>query len=476
VLVLEAGPDYGPLSGGGWPSDLKDGKNAPLGSHSWNYISSSKYGERGLVLDRARVLGGCSAHNGCAAVWGHRSDYDNWAALGNPGWDTESILPLLRAANERMRVRTPSLEEMGPFHEAIYHAAPAAGLEHIEDLNDLDGDVGMAISPINVYQGMRWNASFAYLDPLRDRPNLTIRGNVLADRLVVENGRVTGVEVIGPAGRARVQAGEVVVSSGAYGSPALLLRSGIGPEDHLRKIGVNTVHALPGVGENLHDHPAALLLYSGTPELIRQMQAFKGRTTRSEEGEIAKMASSLCEEAFDLHLYPVGSPYWLGPNTWFFAFPIAVMAPKSRGTLRLASTDPESPPIMDHGYLTDPEDYDLAVLLEGLDMGREVARQPELAKLLGVESKPGPEMLDREELRVHIRASSVHYYHPVGTCKMGPADDQQAVVDAHGRVLGLQGLRVADASIMPLVPKANTNIPSVMVGERIASFMLEDAG
>jgi choline dehydrogenase len=150
------------------------------------------------------------------------------------------------------------------------------------------------------------------------------------------------------------------------------------------------------------------------------------------------------------------------------------MAPKSRGTLKLASTDPESPPIMDHGYLTDPDDHDLAVILEGLDMGREVARQPELARLLGAESKPGPEMLDREALRVHIRANSVHYYHPVGTCAIGPASDPLAVVDARGRVHGLQGLRVADASIMPVVPRANTNIPSVVVGERIAAFMLEE--
>ncbi len=474
VLVLEAGPDYGPYTEGRWPQGLVDGRNYPVGSHSWNYTSSAKYGERGLVLDRARVLGGCSSHNGCAAVWGHRVDYDGWAALGNPGWSADDLLPFFQAADQRMRVRTPAAGELGAFHEAFLDAMPAAGLERIDNLNDMDGGTGMAISPINVWNGVRWNAAFAALDPVRDRANLAIRGDVLADRLVLEGSRVTGIDVIGPHGPARVRAGEVVVSGGAYGSPALLLRSGIGPEEHLRQVGVAVQHALPGVGENLHDHPAILLTFQGTDELLGRLNGFMEHHVLREEGVISKARSSLSSGPFDLHLYPIGSPYWLGNGEWLFAIPIATMTTRSRGTLRLASTDPESPPIMDHGYLTDEDDHDLTVLLDGLDIARDMVSHAPLRQLLGPQTSPAPDMLDREALRTHIRANSVHYYHPVGTCKMGPASDPLAVVDARGRVHGLQGLRVADAAIMPFVPRANTNIPSVVVGARVAALMLEE--
>jgi choline dehydrogenase len=469
VLLLEAGPDYGPHDGGGWPADLLDSRVLPQ-SHSWGYVSSARTGARGLPLDRARVIGGCSAHNGCAVIWGHRLDYDGWAALGNEGWSAADLLPLFRQASARLRVHTPTRAEIGPFHAAVLDAAPGAGLPPASDLNDLDHCVGMAASPVNTVgeAATRWNAAFAYLDPLRGGGSLSIRGDVLVDRLLVEGGRVVGLAT---AAGERVEAGEVVLAAGAYGSPAILLRSGIGPPDHLRALGVPLVHTLPGVGANLQDHPAFVLEYSGTPGLIAALEAHRALRPLREEGTIGKARSSLCAEAFDLHVYPFGGPSEGGG--WSFAIPVAAMTPASRGTVRLASRDPASPPLIDHAYLSDREHRDLAVLLDGVDLARDLARQPALAGLLGPEASPGPEMLDRAALRRHLRAHGVHYYHPVGTCKMGPSADPDAVVDARGRLHGLAGARVADAAIMPVIPRANTNLPAAVVGERIAALMLE---
>jgi choline dehydrogenase len=326
---------------------------------------------------------------------------------------------------------------------------------------------------VNIVDGVRWNAAFAYLDPVRGRPNLRIEGNMLVDRVLVQQGRVTGVQVISPQGPARIETGQVILCGGAYGSPVVLLRSGIGAPDDLRAMGIELVHPLPGVGQNLHDHPAMLLTYSGSPALIAAMEAYIATGRRIyEEHSIVKARSSLCEGAFDLHIYPVGGRQIYRDGSWFFSLPVAVLDPRSRGSLRLASCDPQAAPILDHGYLTDDSDHDLAVLLEGVALARRLARQAPLAGLVGEELAPGAHVLEPEALRAAIRAGGQHYYHPVGTCKMGPASDPLAVVDASGHVHGLEGLVVADASIMPVIPRANTNIPTVVIGEKIATALL----
>jgi choline dehydrogenase len=228
------------------------------------------------------------------------------------------------------------------------------------------------------------------------------------------------------------------------------------------------------VGRNLHDHPALTIFYSGTPRLLAAMQAFvEAGGWLYEEQTIAKARSSLCRGAFDLHLYPVGSPYWNSDGSWLFMIPVATMTPMSRGLLRLASRDPAAAPTIDHGYLTDPEDRDLAVLLDGIDVARTLAAQPPLADLVGLESVPGVALRERNALCAHVRVTSGHYFHPVGTCKMGPAADPLSVVDACGRLHGVEGAVVADASIMPVIPRANTNIPCAVVGEKIATVLLE---
>ncbi|HET7093830.1 MAG TPA: GMC family oxidoreductase N-terminal domain-containing protein [Thermomicrobiales bacterium] len=477
VLLLEAGPDFGPRAAGRWPADLLDA--SALGyTLDWRYDSGLTYPGRVVKFERARVIGGCSAHNGCAAIWGSRVDYDGWAALGLDGWATDDLLPTFRAASDRLRVRHCRNDEVTPFHQRCLDAAAAIGLPLIDDLNDVDQDVGMAASPVNIVDGVRWNTAFAYLDPVRDRPHLAIVGDAPVDRLTVEGDRVTGVIARIDGAWRRIEAGRVVVCAGTYGSPAILLRSGVGEPAALRAIGIAPVHDLPGVGRNLHDHPAAALQFAGTPPLESEMRAFGARQWMPEEQTIAKIRSPrhpAGQPGFDLHLYPVGGPNPERDGGWRWTFPVACMTPRSRGSVTLVSADPLAAPAIDHRYLSDPEGHDRSVLLDGIKIARDITAQWSLRDALGAETQPGPETQSDGDLLRWIDATCEHYYHPVGTCAMGPAGDANAVVDARGKLNGLDGGYVADCSIMPFVPRANTNIPGLVVGERIAGWLLDQA-
>lgn len=471
VLLLEAGPDYGPRDSGRWPAALLDARALPTSTHDWGYDSGATWSYRTLAFERACVVGGCSAHNGCAEIWGSRLDYDHWMALGNPGWATDDLLPFFRAGAERLRVRRYRDEEITPFHSACLAAAPGAGIPVVDDLNDLDEDVGMATSPVNIVDGVRWNAAFAYLDPVRDRSNLTIAGNVLTDRLIVRGGRVEAVAVVHEGAAVAVRAGRVVVCGGSYGSPAILLRSGIGDAGELRGLGIAPLLDLPGVGRNLHDHPVGGLIFTGTPELERRMTEFGARHWLPEEQTIAKARSTRCGRGFDLHIFPTGG---LGHNGegWRWIVPIACMTPRSRGALRLAGADAATAPRIDHGYLSDADGNDAQVLLDGIELARSLAAQPALAPLIGDELLPGASITARADLAELLKTYCMHYYHPVGTCRMGPASQRDAVVDARGRVHGLDNAYVADASIIPVIPRANTNMPALVVGLRIAHWLV----
>lgn len=469
VVVLEAGPDYGALSEGRWPTDLVDA-SALAESHDWGYTSEDCYLGRQVSFERARVIGGCSAHNGCAAVWGSRLDYDAWAAAGNDGWSTNELLPFFKNAMQRLRVQTYELDELTPFQRACLDAGAGAGLPIVEDLNDLDQDVGIAPSPVNIVDGIRWNTAFAYLDPVRQKPNLAVRGGVTVDRLIVERGRVTAVDVFGSNGPVRINAGRVVVAAGVYGSPAILLRSGIGDPEELQTIGIEPVHALPGVGRNLHDHPSVMVTFAGTQQLEGLMEEFGRDHWMPEESVIAKARSSNCNEGFDIHYYPVGGPDFASPSGWKWELKVACMTPKSRGSVRLTARDPFAKPAIDHRYLSDQDERDRQVLADAVSLARDLARQPCLRDLLGEELSPGAAISAEQQMHEFIGATCVHYYHPVGTCKMGAASDPGTVVDVRGKVHGLEGVYVADCSIMPVIPRANTNIPVIVAGERIASW------
>jgi choline dehydrogenase len=474
-LLLEAGPDFGPFVADRWPADLLDAR--ALGyTLDWRYDSGVTYPGRTVKFERARVIGGCSSHNGCAAIWGSRLDYDGWASSGLDGWSTGELAPYFRRANKRLRVRLYAPQEVTPFQQACLEAAPGAGIPLTEDLNDLDEDEGMAPSPVNIDGGVRWNAAFAYLDPVRSRANFTIAGGCTVDRLLVKRGRVTGVRYLGPDGFADLQAERVVISGGAYGSPALLLRSGFGDPDALHALGIAPVLPLPGVGQNLHDHSSVRLHFRGTPRLEALMTEFALRQWMPEEQTIAKIRSRLCptgERGFDLHLYPVGGPDEATATGWHWYFPVACMTPRSRGSVTLRSEEPTEEPSIDHRYISDPEGHDRAVLLEGVRIAREMASQPALCDLLGEETQPGPSIKGDAALLEWIEGAVEHYYHPVGTCAMGLAGNAGAVTDARGRIHGLDNAYVADCSIMPVIPRANTNIPAAVVGERIADWLLE---
>jgi choline dehydrogenase len=471
VLLLEAGPDYGTFVAGRWPAELTDAAAIPT-AHDWGYHSGEQYQRRVIGFERARVIGGCSSHNGCAAIWGSRLDYDGWVALGNPGWSTDELRPLFRAASDRLRVRIPEPTEITPFQRAALDAASETGIPRVADLNNLDENVGMAPSPVNIFNGVRWNTAFAYLDPVRERSNLTIVADSPCDRLEIRSGRVNAVIVAGREGPVRVEAGRVIVAGGTYGSPAILMRSGVGDPTELRAAGVAPTLDLPGVGRNLHDHPRVSLSYAGTRVLEEMMATFARDRWMPEEQTIAKAQSARCTRGFDLHIYPVGGPDPTTATGWRWTLEVVCMTPRSRGALRITS-DSAAAPIIDHRYLSDPDHDDLRVLADGVALAREIAAKPALSRLVGSEFSPGRRAATRTEIESFVSANCLHYYHPVGTCRMGAASERSAVVDSRGKIHGLDNAYVADASVMPVIPRANTNLPSLVVGERVARWLLE---
>jgi choline dehydrogenase len=462
VVLLEAGPDYGPRSSGRWPADLLDA-GALVTSHDWGYASGGPPGRDPLAFPRARVMGGCSSHNGCIVAVGCPDDYDTWAVLtGDARWSSEAVRPAFARALERMRVRVYGENEVGPFHRACLDAAAAFGIPRADDLADLDGGVGFGIEPVNVEDGIRVNAAFAYVDPARGRRNLAILGGTLCDRLVPGGGRV---EVIARrhGAEVRVDAATVVLASGAYGSPAVLQRSGVGDPAQLRALGIEPLVDLPGVGQNLHDHPLVELEFEGSEELRRLIAESTAVRFTPEEQTLGKLRSSRSRGPYDLHVIPVAAhEHSLLAGRVLLV--VGAMDPLSRGRLHLACRDPGVAPVIDHGYLSDPERGDLTVLVEGAEIVRELAATEPLRSLIGNELAA---TLETPFERFHA-----HYYHPTGTCAMGADGDRLAVCDGGGRVRGLDGVVVADCSLMPVIPRANTNIPAVMVGEVIAGSLL----
>jgi choline dehydrogenase len=461
VLVLEAGPDPGPFGDPRWPADLLDATRLGT-SYDWGFDSGSTYADQLVRFERARVLGGCSVHNGAVQTWGHRLDYDAWGAQG---WSTDELLPFFERASAQLRVRTHELDELTPWQRAWYDAGPEVGLPHLRDLNGLDETVGIGPESVNVVDGVRWNSAFAYLDPLRKLPNLTIAGDALVGRLRLDGARVTGVELTGGG---IVETELVVLAGGTYCTPAVLLRSGVGPAEDLLALGIDVAVDLPGVGANLHDQPMVAARWEGSPELAAAMDEAAAQGWTPDEQVLAKARSSHEHDAFDLHLLPYSPTQ--PERRWIAA--AGALLPRSRGRVSLVSRDPEVLPHVDHGFLADPEGHDLAVLAEGLALMRELAATPGLRRLLGRELAPGPAVTSEAEVAAYLRAHIDNYWHPVGTCKLGPADAPAAVADERGRVHGVDGCLVADCSLIPTVPRATTALPAVVVAERVASFLL----
>jgi choline dehydrogenase len=470
VVVIEAGPDYPSLAD--LPADIADGSGPTL-SHDWNYVAEPDGTREPVALPRGRLVGGCSATNGAVWVRGWPGDYDAWAAAGNPGWTFDELLPFFCAAESDQdfpdewhgtagpvpvaRLRPDEIDEPA---WAFAASAMVCGHPSCDDHNR-PRSLGVGPWPRNVRDGLRMSTALTYLAEARARPNLEIRAETTVDRVEVKHGRARGVRL---QGGDVVEAGTVVLAGGTYASPAILLRSGIGPAAHLRELGLPVVVDLPGVGANLVDHPLVAVDLPVAPG--RRGPALQVMLT---------MRSTLAdpENGPDLQLFTSG-PYDDASIDSGAVFGLAaeLLAPRSRGSLRLRSADPADPPRIDPAHLRHPDD--VARMVEVTRVARRISRTPPLADLLlGPEINPGAGIGDDDvdglALSIRRRVSSCH--HPVGTCAMGPDPAGGAVADARGAVHGIESLYVADAAVMPTIPAANTNLPTIVVAERIASWL-----
>jgi choline dehydrogenase len=451
VLLLEAGPDYGPHEDGRWPEDILDGHRLALESHDWGFP--------GRDAARARILGGCSSHNGCLVVRAAPGDHARWVELGNLGWGFDEQTAYLDLAEAQLRTRVPGFEELTALDAAFLEAVEEVGLSVLEGLNGPEWRPGAARTPQNKLGSVRWNAAFAYLDPVRDRPNLRIQGETLVDRIEFEGMRATAIIARTAAGEQRVRADLIVLAAGAYMSPAILQRSGIGAEDDVIRLGAQTVVSLPGVGQGLLEHPWACVTFAPTAKL-------DAVTPDVIPSVLLKARSSRChDEHWDAHVLP---GLWTSSDGSRLELTLDIWAVESDSTGRVTalSSDPEALPVLEQPFSALSE-HDVVVLTEGIELARRLASTRALSPLLAEELEPGP----TTDLEEWVRGNTGGYWHPVGTCRMGPADDPGAVVDAAGRVHGVDGLVVADASIFPTVPRANTNLPTMGAAEYIASTL-----
>lgn len=467
VLLLEAGPDHGTRPGD-QPADVRDAYHSRGTTSDWGWSSEPGGLGRSVPLLAGRLVGGSSATNNVMALRGHPEDYDGWARGGNDGWSfADALLAFCRAEHDLdfgrrdwhgdagpVPIRRHPDGEAGPVQRAFLDAAAALGHPAVADHN-APGAVGAGPIPVNELEGVRQSTALTYLAHARTRPNLVVRGDSPVARILVSGDRAVGVQL---STGERIEAGHVVVAAGAYGSPALLLRSGIGPPGDLARAGVEIVADRPGVGANLHDHPLLRLAYASTaPPHLPERSALLTAAARVTDGDGDARRP-------DLQVFPSG-PAATDSGTQTILL-VAVLTPRSRGRLTIDSPDPDRPPRIDPGHLSDPADTQR--LVAGIRLARRLAATPPLSQHLAEETWPGADCVDDEALAGAARSQVGSYQHPVGTCRMGSADDPTAVVDAEGRVHGLERLTVADASIMPTIPTANTNLPTLMVGERIA--------
>ncbi len=500
VLLLEAGPADHPWT------------RIPVGSArmitnpavNWLYSSEPDTNTNGrrIPVPRGRMLGGSSALNGMAFVRGQAQDFDTWAQMGNAGWSYDSVLPFfkrmesyegggddaLRGRDGPLRVTNPEPRE--PFFAAVIKAAAEVGIAHNPDYNGARQD-GIAMSQATIARGRRMSTARCYLDPAAKRPNLRIETGAVAQSLLFDGKRCVGVRyVVGAEVREARAAREVIVSGGTINSPQLLELSGIGQPERLQSLGIEVRHALPGVGENLRDHYAPRtkwavgakgITYNDTGRglgLVRQAlrYALSGRGLLGSVGApiraFVRSRDGLAAPDLLLGWVPMlTEPGPKGPKisrqsgVTCYAHP---MRPESRGHIHVVSSDPGKPPAINFNFLSSP--VDAALTVRAIRIARAIMTAPAMAPLQVSELAPGSDKDSDDEILDWVKAAAETTYHPVGTCKMGA--DSMAVVDAQLRVHGIDGLRIADASIMPTLISGNTNAPSIMIGEKAADMVL----
>ncbi|HYI14310.1 MAG TPA: FAD-dependent oxidoreductase [Thermomicrobiales bacterium] len=480
VALLEAGPDYG-ADPAAWPAVTRDSENIYPDSHSWGYLHANRTTDRPLPLPRARVVGGSSTINACVWVRGSAADYDGWAALGNPGWSFAELLPYFRRAEADpmggpfhgtdgpVPVFREAAENLSQLDQAFVSAAEALGFPWVADLNgDALQHAGVGPTPRNVADGGRMHAALTYLAPARPRANLTIVPDALVDRVLIEDGRATGVRT---ADGREIRGRQVVLSAGAYGSPAILLRSGVGPAADLRELGIAVVADRPGVGAHLLDHPGVIFA-NGDDIAAYSINPASAPTADTGIATLVKARSHEAAEDVDLYIIHV-QLFDEALGRWVAVFVLNLEVAPSHGRVRLTASDPTATLDIDHAYLSEPAE--LEACCDGVELIAQLVNTRPLADVL--DPLPGrvPHWRDREELRAMVRDQVSTVFHPSGTCRMGPATDFEAVVDHAGRVYGVAGLRVADASIFPTIPRANIHCTVVAVAEKLADDIRRDA-
>ncbi|WP_427921312.1 GMC family oxidoreductase [Streptomyces sp. cg40] len=468
-------------------------------SADWGYRTTPQPGLDGRALHwpRGRTLGGSSSLN--AQIWlrGHRADYDGWAEDdGCAGWSAREVQPYFERAEDRLGtgaygsggpIRIEDLRDPSPATAEFLSACAEAGLPALDDEHLLDPE---GAGPVRTTQrgGRRWSAADGYLRPARQRPNLTVVTDAHVERILIEDGRAVGVAYTTADGPAEVRAErEVILAAGAIGSAQLLMLSGVGDADELRRHGITVRAHSPRVGRGLADHLYVPLAFEAhgrvTPgitdpqgEIAEFLRGRRGRLTSNLAEAVAFLRSDPALTAPDLEfvwmLVPSLEP-GQAPRTHGVTLGVVLLRPRSHGTLRLASADPAAHPVIDPRYLSDPDGADLRVLTEGLRRARDVLTRPALAARLGAPLTPGALDPDPGTAHAVIRAHAQTLYHPVGTCGMGA--DPEAVLDPWLRVRGVAGLRVVDASALPSLPRGHTHAPTVMLAERAADLILADA-
>jgi choline dehydrogenase len=413
-------------------------------------------GFEGPSATRAKIIGGCSSHNECVVAWAPPGDHRSWAALGDHRWNFDEQRPFLERAQALLRTRTVPPR---PLEDAFLRAVEELGLPILENMNGPEWGPGAAILPKNAVDGVRWNAAFAYLDAARGRTNLTIQANTMVDRVTFAGTTVRGLSA-GLGGVAATWSAEtVILCAGTYMTPAILQRSGIGPAHELRRLGLEPIVDLPGVGANLRDHPMIDVSFAAE-------DAVNPARTGDLQNVVLKARSRLCgDEHWDTHMLLF---VWRPDDGGRVQVIISVGAVHSDsiGRVRVPSADPQVRPEIQQPFSA-LSDHDLSLLAEGTALARRLARTLALDPFLGEEVAPG----SVADLQGWIRSNVAGYWHPVGTCRMGPSEDRSAVVDPTGRVHGTNGLVVADASIFPTSPRANTNLPTIGIAELIASIL-----
>ena len=444
----------------------------------WNYrtVPQAHANNRALHIPRGKVMGGSHALNATIWVRGAKEDYDTWAYLGSDGWSWDEVLPAFKAienypqGDPETRGHDGLLDvrsdyETNPLQDAMLEAGQQAGIPLNKDYNSGNPE-GIGRIQANVRDGNRFNTWHAYLKPVATHENLTIITDAKVQRVIIDGNTVKGVEVRGEGGIEKLYAHETILCAGTLNSPEILLRSGIGPAEELEALGVTVTHDLPGVGKNLHDHVLSPVIFEATEKEIPASAVLPAEVHVFTKSTPDKSVPDTQPLYFSIPMYNEDME---GPANAFTLMG-GLVRPASRGELTLTGPEDDDPIALDLGALSMQADVD--ALIASVKESREVGRQEALAEWGPVEIYPGADIADAD-LEDYVRRTVITYHHQVGTCKMG-IDALSVVSPRNLRVYGLNGLRVADASIMPLVPSGNTNAPTIMIAERAAQFILDE--